>query len=87
MGCEAGIETYILILGYVDEKDMDTAVQYGITVRCTTANRRTHQRGSRAHRQTGHRTQSWMPAWRGSASRRGCEQTVQDILACSSCRY
>ena len=29
---EAGIETPILILGYVDEKDMDTAVQYGITV-------------------------------------------------------
>ena len=29
---EAGIETPILILGYVDEKDMDTAAQYGITV-------------------------------------------------------
>ena len=28
---EAGIETPILILGYVYEKDMDTAVQNGIT--------------------------------------------------------
>ena len=82
---EAGIETPILILGYVDEKDMDTAVQYGITV--PVYDRETADSVSAAAERTGKpvtvhykldtgMTRLGFPSWE-------CEQTVQDILACS----
>ena len=82
---EAGIETPILILGYVDEKDMDTAVQYGITV--PVYDRETAKLISAAAERTGKpvtvhykldtgMTRLGFPSWE-------CEQTVQDILACS----
>ena len=82
---EAGIETPILILGYVDEKDMDTAVQYGITV--PVYDRETAELISAAAERTGKpvtvhykldtgMTRLGFPSWE-------CEQTVQDILACS----
>ena len=82
---EAGIETPILILGYVDEKDMDTAAQYGITV--PVYDRETAELISAAAERTGKpitvhykldtgMTRLGFPSWE-------CEQTVQDILACS----
>ncbi|MFR8411941.1 MAG: alanine racemase, partial [Butyricicoccus sp.] len=82
---EAGIETPILILGYVDEKDMDTAVQYGITV--PVYDRETAELISAAAERTGKpvtvhykldtgMTRLGFPSWE-------CEQTVQDILACA----
>ncbi len=82
---EAGIETPILILGYVDEKDMDTAAQYGITV--PVYDRETAKLISAAAERTGKpvtvhykldtgMTRLGFPSWE-------CEQTVQDILACS----
>ena len=78
---EAGIETPILILGYVDEKDMDTAVQYGITV--PVYDRETAELISAAAERTGKpvtvhykldtgHDAARLPSWE-------CEQTVQDI--------
>ena len=77
-----------LILGYVDEKDMDTAVPYGITV--PVYDRETAELISAAAERTGKpvtvhykldtgMTRLGFPSWE-------CEQTVQDILACSKLR-
>ena len=55
---EAGIETPILILGYVDEKDMDTVAQYGITARPQNSSAR--QQSAPASRSP--YTTSWIPA-------------------------
>ena len=81
---EAGIETPISALAMWTRRRWTRRHRRHHRAGVRPRDSRTHQRGSRAHRQAGHCT--LQAGYRHDAARLSsweCEQTVQDILACS----